>query len=530
MVTILRKVVFFKGIQKQILIGYGLLILSLFIGILNLQTGIFVDEEDNLLMGSLILRGFLPYRDIFSHHFPFAYFWTSLVYLLSNESILLARLSVLLFQILIFYVSMRLSSNYILFGLVSLIWSLIRAYYWGNMLLYHSIAAPITASLYLITYLILAKDITPTKKHGVFIALMSAALLLLTPLTVYALIFVFLFIFVNNKKLFFLTSITFTVALSLIFVYLIFTGSLNEFVNQAILFNLNVYNKYNSFYRGQTEGGILAVAQSVYRVLDIGNKAWYNFDLFKPLLLVYQDIDQWIFTGFHYRFAWISLFAYLLFNKKLSTAFFSLFFGAYLLSVGKFGFHGQPFVITPLLVSSLTILLYLKTKFNNIYLNFIRWALGLSLLFFMSWLCLRLIQSLNNPQNLISYREQYEVHIEIASRIKKWTCNKDDVNLIYYPAGYRQHFFTRLLPLTKFTTMYPWIAEVGQDEVIHALNNEDALVIVYIEPIEVWGRKVVNYLSPMINLVKDKYVQIDDWVFVSPSLYSVCPVPLGSGN
>ncbi len=78
--------------------------------------------------------------------------------------------------------------------------------------------------------------------------------------------------------------------------------------------------------------------------------------------------------------------------------------------------------------------------------------------------------------------------------------------------------------------MYPWIAEVGQDEVIHALNNEDALVIVYIEPIEVWGRKVVNYLSPMINLVKDKYVQIDDWVFVSPSLYSVCPVPLGSGN
>ena len=528
MVAMIRKVILFiNAVNKQALIGYVLLFLSFFVGLLNIQTGIFVDEEDNLLMGSLMLRGFLPYRDIFSHHFPFAYFWMVVVYLFSNESILLARLSVLVFQILIFYVSMRLSSNYIIVGMVSLVWSLIRTYYWGNMILYHSLAAPVSASVFLVAYFIVSKHIVPTKKHAVFIAVMSAALFLLTPLTIYSLIFVFLFIFITNRKFFFQILIILVVVFSLFVCYLIISGSLSDFIDQAILFNLKVYNKYNSFYRSKTEEGLLALAQSVYGVLDVGNKVWFNFDLFKPLVLDYRDIDRWIFTGFHYRFAWIGLFIYLLFNRKFAAAIFSLFFGASLLSVGEGGFHGQPFVLTSIFVSSLTIFLSLK---NNLHKSSIKkiiiWMLGWVLLFFMSWLNFRLILSLNNPLTFMSYREGYKVHNEIANRIKKWSCDRNDVRLIYYPAGYRQHFFTRLLPLTKYTAMYPWTAEVGQDEVIQALRNEDALVIVYIEPIDIWGIKVVDYLSPMIDFVKEEFVQVDDWVFVSPSLYSFCPVPV----
>lgn len=525
MVTFVRRLVTrVKTVNGDVLLGYGLLILSFLIGILNLQVGVFVDEEDNLLMGSLILRGLLPYRNIFSHHFPFAYYWTSLVYLITNESIFFARLSVLIFQFLIFYVSARLSSNFLFFGIVSLMWSLIRPFYWGNMLLYHSLLAPLSASIFLLTYSILTSDIFPKLKHAVFLALLFFISFLLTPLTIYSVLISSILILIKNKKLFFQIGITLFALFISFLIFLVYTGSLGDFFNEAILFNLNVYNKFNSFYRAQTEGGLLTVIQSVYHILDIGLKEWYNFDLFKPLVLDYRDIDRWIFTGFHYRLAWIGLFVYLICNRKFLTATYSILFGASLLSVGKVGFHGQAFVMTSLLVSTLTIFSIFKSKSNSpIKKKRIIWAFGFLLLILLGWLGFRLVGAITDLDGSRSYRELYKAHVEISTRIKKWTCERDDVRLIYYPAGYRQHFFTRLLPLTKYTAMYPWIAEVGQDEVIKALQNND-LVIVYLEPIDVWGIELQDYLSPMVDYLRREYKQIDDWVFVSPSLNAVCPI------
>ncbi|GIV30325.1 MAG: hypothetical protein KatS3mg028_1391 [Bacteroidia bacterium] len=526
MVTFARKLVSsVRAVNKDIILGYGLLLSSIVIGILNLQVGVFIDEEDNLLMGSLILRGFLPYRDIFSHHFPFAYYWTSMVYSITSESIYFARLSVVIFQLLIFFLSIRLSSNFIVFGVVSLIWNLIRPYYWGNMILYHSLLAPLSVSIFLITYFILTSDVVPNLKHAVFLALLFSISFLLTPLAIYILFFSSMFIFIKNKKLFFQIVITLSTAIFIFLIYLFFTNSLVDFFDQAILFNLNVYSKYNLFYKAQTEGGLLAVIQSIYQFLDIGQKEWYNFDLFKPLVFDYSDIDRWIFTGFHYRIAWIILFLYSILNRKFLAATFSILFGASLLSIGKIGFHGQPFVVTSLSVSALSIFLIFNKSSNYSKKNLTFWVFGLLLLIFWGWLGFRLIESIKDLNSSRTYREQYKVHVEISNRIKKWTCESDDVRLIYYPAGYRQHFFTRLLPLTKYTAMYPWIAEVGQDEVIKALQKND-LVIVYLEPIDVWGIELQDYLSPMIEYLRREYKPIDDWVFVSPLLYSVCPISI----
>jgi len=516
---------FLLSVCREQWLGYALLLMSFFISLINFQNGVFVDEEDNLLMGSFILKGFLPYRDIFSHHFPFAYFWTSFVYLFSNDSILLARLSITLFQISVFLISMHLSGNYLVFGFVSLVWSVLKIYYWGNMVLYHSLAAPLATCVFLLTYLILISYSIPTWKHALVLAIFSVLLILLTPFTVYGLFFVYLSLFIKNRKFVF-ESLKIMLLFFLVFVlYLILTGSFMDFVDQAVLFNLNIYNKYNSFLREQTQGGLLSVLGNIHNFLGIGNRDWYNFDLYKPLVLNYSDIDKWIFTGFHYRIAWIILFFGSLFERKYLAAFFSLFFGASLLSIGQWGFHGQPFILTSIAVSTTVILTSIRRGNKGGLTSYIFTSVsGVILLFFMMWLSFRLVENINTPSIYKSYRNYYGEHIEIANKIRKWTCNRKDVKLLYYPAGYRQYFFTGLLPLTKYTALYPWIADIAQDDIIQALQNENVFVIVYIEPIDVWGIKVEEYLRPMIGFLKSRYKQIDDWVFVSPALYSACPV------
>lgn len=233
--------------NREQLLGYALLFFSFLISLIHYKNLVFGDEEDNLLMGNLILKGLLPYRDVFSHHFPFAYFWTSLVYLISNDSIALARLSVIIFQILVFIISMRLSSAYLIFGIVSLIWSILKIYYWGNMLLYHSLAAPLSASLFILTYFLLISFYLPCWKHALVLAVFSALLILLTPLTIYGVFFVYLFLFIKERRLFLKSGLILVVIFCLFFLYLILTRSLNSFINQAILFNVNVYSNITYF-------------------------------------------------------------------------------------------------------------------------------------------------------------------------------------------------------------------------------------------------------------------------------------------
>lgn len=502
-------------------LSYFMLLFSFFISLVNFQNGVFVDEEDNLVMGSFILRGFLPYRDIFSHHFPFAYFWTSFVYLFSIDSIFLARFSIIIFQLLVFLVSMHLTGNYLLFGIVSLVWSLLRVYYRGNMVLYHSLAAPITFCVFLLTYSVLNSNSTYNWKYALVLAIFSTLLILLTPFTFYGLFFVYLYLFIRNRKLCFQSLIIMLMFLLLFFLYLLLTGSLVSFIDQTVLFNINIYSKYDPFLRDQTQGGLLSVFRTSYSLLNIGNKDWYNIDFYKPLT---SDIDKWLFTGFHYRIAWLFLFLLCLFDKRYLTAFFSLFFGASLLSIGYYGFRSQPFVITSIGVSILIILSAIRRKKVLFLGDLLLYASSLALFFLMGWLCVRLIININNPIINTSYRDLYEGQIQIASKIKKWTCERKDVRLLFYPAGYIQHFFTRLLPLTQYTALYPWTSEIAQEEIIKSLQSEGGLVIAYIEQRDVWGIRIEEYMNPLIDYLRSQYKNIDDWVFVSPALYLACPV------
>ena len=120
--------------------GWALLAISLGVGLITLYKGEFGDEADNLVVGALILRGYALYRDVFSHHFPFAYFWMAGVVAIFGKSLLAARLSILVFQVVALFAAMRISGRYLLVGLVALFWGVLRPYYFGHAVFYNSFA------------------------------------------------------------------------------------------------------------------------------------------------------------------------------------------------------------------------------------------------------------------------------------------------------------------------------------------------------------------------------------------------------
>lgn len=119
-----------------------LLLLAFAVGSTVLSWHTFTDEADKLAGGFLISQGYVLYRDLFSHHFPFAYYWLALVFSIFPASVLVARLSVLWFQLITFSLLMRYTRRYIAVGAAAVTWNTGAYIYFGHMALYQTFAGP----------------------------------------------------------------------------------------------------------------------------------------------------------------------------------------------------------------------------------------------------------------------------------------------------------------------------------------------------------------------------------------------------
>jgi hypothetical protein len=131
----------------------GLLLLAgaFIIGCVLIHLGSFTDESDDLAAGLLISRGYVLYRDIFSHHFPFTYYWVAGIFRLFGPSIFTARLSILWFQLIAFAWTMKLTRLYAPIGFAGLIWSITGHYYQNNLVLYSAFSSISLAVVFAVT-------------------------------------------------------------------------------------------------------------------------------------------------------------------------------------------------------------------------------------------------------------------------------------------------------------------------------------------------------------------------------------------
>ena len=96
------------------------------------------------------------------------------------------------------------------------------------------------------------------------------------------------------------------------------------------------------------------------------------------------------------------------------------------------------------------------------------------------WLCFRLIAHVFVDLNSHSGEALFAYFEHEASKIHEMSCNQDDVLLAHYPAGTYSYWFTEMAPVSKYVFMWPWVADVGLEDVIKELSQSQIRAVVII--------------------------------------------------
>jgi hypothetical protein len=500
-------------------IAWLLLVISFCIGCTTIYWYNFIDEADNLVAGWLITRGAILYRDLFSHHFPFPYYWTASVIWLFGKSILNVRLSVWLFQIASFATAMELSSYYLTLGFAAFIWSVIRIFYSGNMVLYSSFCAPSILVVFCITLAAVQNKIKMDWKHCIAVGVFSTVSFLSDPLSVYAIVVATIFLLTSNSRKAAISILYVLVGLVCCSLLLVSSGAFKAFIDYALIFNTQIYSKY--VYTNPLR--LYKMLEMVVKGLGITDNNWFNFDLLRPITGKDGQFDAWFFTGFLYRFSIIASSIFLAFKKQYRAAILVYLFAAALLVIEKSTFRGQPFIMLSSVAISATVSGELWHRDKQKILNIAQRIVAVSCCLLVAWMLIRSTHFLVKNRNLFLYENIFGASEADALDVKSLTCGQANVKLAIYPGSTYTYWFTEMRPVSKYLFMWPWVAEIAQDDVIKELGEKDELAVVIIDSPPLWGKYFPKqYLNHLHDYLTKHYMHESDDVFISPELAKRC--------
>lgn len=521
---------------KPKLIGLILLFIAFAISIPLIIRGTFVDEADNLVLGSLMAENYTLYQDLFSHHFPFPYHWMQIVVEITGKNLFIARFSVLIFQLIAFAITMRLTRSYTPIGITAIFWAIIRIHYFGNMVLYNSFVAPSLFLIAAVTLAILQGKTKPSHIHWVALGLFSAISILSDPLSVYPIGTAFAFLFVKNPRWGIYPALICTLPLTIYFATLWLTGPFDAFWEHAMLFNTEIYSEYKSTTPIQFDRW----GEVIYSGLEIHLHWWRNADPLRPIK-GFIEFDQWLFTGFLYRLSIIVLAITLLLKRQLLAPIFIYLFAAGTLIVTMWNFHIQAFVLIALFVISFILFdksirkdrhASCQTNKNNqaassllsnltLFWQIVtRLIVGLMVL----WLMGRLVTDLYVNRHIFTPQEQLGWLQDESQKILNLSCHQPNVRLARYSSGTYFHWFTDYPPLSKYVFMWPWVTDSGAlEDDLAILQQEETLAIVILDHAVIWAHyDSRDYLRPLEEYVQANYVSPSENVYISPALHRAC--------
>src|SRR3989344_859927 len=254
--TFLKHYVFSNLRKLSFYVSLGFVAILFFIFYTNTLHEEYPDEFDNILGGFYILKGIFPFSGFFSHHGPVAYFVAAIIALFSNGSFVTFRIVYSIALALFFlwsywYLRVRVSATQSRFYLISvLIFGLSATYFWLHMLLADSLASVLIMPVVAILLLRSMQGKQFIRSDLVIISALTF-LMIFTSLThVYVGIVVYVYTLyyyffhkrrgMLGKESLFLIAI-FAVPYLLFGIYLILTGSFDEYFYQSILYNQKYY-------------------------------------------------------------------------------------------------------------------------------------------------------------------------------------------------------------------------------------------------------------------------------------------------
>ncbi len=502
-------------LKNEKLIGSILFFISFCLGIATIFMGIFEDEADNLVTGAFLSQGKILYQDIFTHHFPFPYFWMAFIVAFFGKSLFFSRLSIVLYQIISLGWAAKLTKKYIPIAITSLIWSVLRVMYLGNMVLYNSFCAIAVVVIFILVLHTFVQKIQFDKFSIGTIVLFSSIAVLSDPLAIYpifiGIIFILFYQFKAGIKI-----VTFGLGVAGLFVlYLLISHSLSDFYHQAIIFNTTIYSKYvysnpNRFHN------LWNYAKSG---LGLFNSAWWNFNIFKTITFNYTDFDQWFFSGGIYRISSLGFVLIGVFNKKFFSAAFVYLFLSAALVINPWGFRGQTFVLLTVYVIALFISLDIwkdkKCKIGYIF--------SLLFLIILGWNLLRVARGLLVNYDSFNYKNKFSYIFDLKNELELLACDQDNVMLGYYPSSLYLYWYTEYEPISKYTYLWPWVAEIALDDLINELNQPGMKAFVIRNNMLVWDHFDTKvYMKKLDDFLDENYINDDPSLYVSPFLERSC--------
>lgn len=537
-----------RRIVSRTLAGYMLLGISVLIAAAQVFYVYYNlgDEGNTLTTGWLMSRGWRLYSEVFSHHLPFSYIWVVFIVKLFGGSIFALRLSLILLRTLVFAVAMKLSHYTFALGLTALAWSILGHFYLGNGLYYHSFSGIFLVAAFTIGLAIITEQISGSIFELGAIGLLLGLAVLSDPLKLLPAGVIILAVFISGlSKAPVLgrvrhgvvqagTIVVFMAFCGVTFTFwLITTNSLVDFYKDVIAYNLNVYSKYS------TPLDVRDIISPTVNLLDLFNEQW------RTQLNPYYDwysfrfLDTWIFTSFFYRLVIVLGSVILLIRGKFLSFVYVYLFGAMMLIRASTFFHSSPFVLYSLSIGSLLISGSLSTEklYSNkqeshkhhkqrinivAALNVLTWLVVFTM---FTWLNIRGIGFLLDNREKMSYSEKFSGLDGDAAYLRKMTCHQAEARLLVYPYEPIQYFASQILPASKYHFLPPWVAEIGQAQVIADLQEAPTLVLIDREG-SVWGYEVQDYLADLLQYLDENYFIIEKpdryTVYRSPKLEQLC--------
>jgi hypothetical protein len=507
--------------------GLALLWASFCVGCIAIYLGNFSDEGDVLAVGLALSRGSVLYRDLFSHHFPFAYYWVAAALWLLGPSILAARLSLLLLQLVVFAILMRALRAPIPLGLAAVAWSATRHLFIAHMVTYDAFEALALAAVFGLALGLLAGWARPTTWLWVVIGLFSALCALNDPLNAVPIGLTFIILALRPAwwRGLLLAGAMVLMVLAGYGGYLYVSGSRPDFYRDVVLFNTQVYGRYDHFnlqiYALEIRGA-LSSAQNLFEPANWLGVSAYSPNAHLPVTL------QWLLGGFLQRVALLGACLALLWRRKWRAAALGYVFPATLLPRGDVYLHVPAFMlVTYVAAAGLLRLSWPGPGWGRLgwpgpwwrsarawlmaaALGLVVWPIGLGL-----GLLVRHIGSYGYATNFQGYED-------LAAHLNALDCGRGAA-LGYYPGDPTVYFFTGRQPISKYEYLWPWVADVALPEVLSHLSQDEA--IVYLQPVpSVWDIPTAVYLADLNRYVTSHYVRAGD-DYLSPQLAARCPPP-----
>jgi hypothetical protein len=525
--------------SKDQRVGYLLLFISLLIGLVTIFYTYynFGDESDTYTVGWLLTKGYVLYKDLFSHHFPFSYLWVWLISLFSGPSIPIYRLSLLLLRIGLLTIVMSIYKKPIIIGLTSIGLSLIGPIFLGNMLLYYSFDAIFMVSSVFIILAILNKDIDFSIKLVILIGIMISLSVFNDPLMAFPATVITIFLAISGyqkgeikkQKLlyatstFFIITTIFTFFASIIFSITSFPG----FIQDAILFNKDIYANYS----GQvvTISAIFSSFRNSFNIFDPSIRTYvsptFHWDHFRQL-------NSWVFTALFFRISILFTSIILFLKRKYFSGIFLLLIGGFTYYQGSDFFHGLTYYFIAIACAAYTsveccnlvskrlrsiFIKPLKSQINTL----VTLILSITITVMFAILSVRLVEYWITHRSELSYTSQFTYYVNDSGYVKQFACGYEGASLLAIPFYPWMYYYSGLPPVSPYFFLLPWVAEIGEDQVISELSVKPTIVYI-VKDADVWSYKVTDYLADLISYLDNNYVQVDKNVYISPFLNEYC--------